>query len=242
MDFKAFGAFLYKYFMAPPECVFCGDERCSADMPVCNKCFGLYSAFLTEGCADCGDAIINCSCFDVKNCTAHYYLFNYGHPLMRRMIYRFKARTNKDGAKLFAKLLLEKINTKTAGTLRFDCVSFVPRSKKGKRRYGFDQGRELAKQLARLLDVPCKTLLINTGEGDDQKRLARSFRGIAAKLRFGINRKELDQGKLTYRNVLLVDDILTTGASMSECAALLKKHGVKRVFAAFIAHTPANRT
>jgi len=241
MDFKAFGAFLYKYFMAPPECVFCGDENCSADMPVCKECYGLYSDFISEGCADCGDSKMDCQCFSVKNCTAHFYLFNYGHPLMRKMIYRFKCRTNKYGAELFARLLLDMINTKTADTIHFDCVSFVPRSKKGKRRYGFDQGRELAKQMASLLDVPCKDLLINTGEGGDQKRLARSFRGVAAKVRFDINRKELTEGKLGYRNVLLVDDILTTGASMGECARLLKEHGTKRVFAAFIAHTPAKR-
>ena len=241
MKLNAFAKFFRKYFFAPPECIFCGNENCSAQSPVCDKCFNYYTTFVNESCADCGDKPIDCSCFTVKNCAAHFHLFNYGHPMMRKLIYRFKSRTNKDGARLFARLLVEMIDVKTASTLSFDCISFVPRSRSGKLRYGFDQGEELARQFAEILGVPCERLLVSAGKATEQKRLSRAFRGVAARTRFDINRKSIAKGKLPYKNVLLVDDILTTGSSMGECARLLKENGVKRVFAAFIARTPSVR-
>lgn len=230
--------FFERYFLAPPKCIFCGNEKCNAAAPLCAECFKKYVSFTLEGCADCGAMPIDCSCFSVKNCTQHYYLFNYGDPLIRRMIFKLKHKCDKYGFAFLAARLVDMIAVKTNNAISFDCVCFVPRDKKGRLRYGFDQAEALAKQAAKLLGIPCVKLLISKGSIGEQKRLKRSFRGIAARLRFDINRKKLDAGRLTYKNVLLVDDIVTTGASMGECARLLKAYGVKRVFGAFIAHTP----
>ncbi len=232
--------FLDNYLLAPPKCLFCGGEDCSIHTPICTLCYDKYVKFLFEGCADCGEQPMNCRCFTVAHCTNLYRLFNYGHPDMRRFIARLKSRYSKHGFRFLAARLVERIEEKTGGTMRYDCVTFVPRNVKAKRRYGFDQAEGLAKAIARFLDVPCKKLLVSTGVSFEQKRISRAYRGIAAMLRFNINKKALTDGKLAYKTVLLVDDIVTTGSSMGECAKQLTAHGVKRVDGAFIAHTPKN--
>lgn len=233
--------FLDSYILSPPKCIFCGGEDCSIHTPVCTLCYDKYVRFLFEGCADCGEHPMNCHCFTVPHCVNLYRLFNYNHPDMRHFIARLKGKYNKHGFRFLAARLVERIEEKTGGTMKYDCVTFVPRNVKGRRRYGFDQAEGLAKAIARFLDAPCRKLIINTGAIHEQKRISRAHRGIAAMLRFDINEKALEGGKCPYKTVLLVDDIVTTGSSMGECARLLAARGVKRIDGAFIAHTPKNR-
>lgn len=238
MDKNKFKSFFKKYLLAPPKCIFCESEECTADFPVCPLCFPKYVTFMTEGCADCGAKPIDCNCFEVKNCTQIYRLFNYDDRAVRRMILWLKYKRYRTGLKFLATRLIDMIDQKTMGAVTFDCVCFVPRNKKGYLRYGFDQGEALAKEIAKLMGIPCRRLLIDTGAAGEQKRLGRTFRGQAAKARFAIDPKAVTLGRLTYKNAILVDDVVTTGASMGECARIIKEHGVKRVFGVFLAHTP----
>lgn len=232
-------SFTDKYLLAPPKCAFCGDERCTAAVPICDVCYKHYLRHMLEGCADCGAMPLDCTCVTVKGCAQLYRLFNYQGDVMRRLIYRLKQIGNKESFGFFAARLVDMVLVKTAGMVPFDCVCFVPRAPFGKRRYGYDQGQELAKPIAKLLGLPCCEFILHTGVKVEQKRLARAFRGNAAKTRFKINQKALTNGKLPYKSVLLVDDIVTTGATMGQCAKLLKDHGAKYVCGAFIAHTPS---
>lgn len=238
MNINKLKTFLKKYLLAPPKCIFCDSENCTADFPLCPSCFPKYTALMTEGCADCGARPIDCSCFEVKNCAQIYRLFNYDDRVVRRFILCLKSKPYRMGLKFLATRLVDMIDEKTKGTVAFDCVCFVPRNRKGYLRYGFDQAESLAKEVSKLMGIPCVKLLINTGVAGEQKRLGRAFRGQAAKARFAINPKAVANSRLAYKNAILVDDVVTTGASMGECARIIKEHGVKRVFGVFLAHTP----
>lgn len=227
-----------KYFCSPPRCIFCGDEECSAAFPVCGECYNNYKARFLEGCADCGSKNVDCRCISVNHCAQYYRLFNYDHPSVRKMLLKLKRKTNRHAFRFLAARLVDMIELKAQGALAFDCITFVPRDIRSRRIYGFDQGEMLAKCVGKLLGVPVASLLLNNGLGGEQKRLGRDFRGIAAHARFDINSKMLTNGKINYKKVLLVDDIVTTGASMGECAHLLKSHGARLIVGASIAHTP----
>ena len=229
---------LDKYFYAPPRCLFCSDEKCDAGTPFCPECYPKYTSLVLEGCADCGAMPIDCSCVSISGCAQYYRLFNYEDRAVRIMIYKLKRKLNRFAFRFLAARLADMIALKTNGTLSFDCVAFVPREKKSRLYYGFDHAEKLAKSMAALLGVPCVKLLLNTGKGGEQKRLNRGYRGIAAKLRFAINQKALVDGRIPYKKILLIDDVVTTGASMGECAGLLKAHGAGLVIGASVAYTP----
>ena len=79
-----------KYLLAPPRCMFCGSERCTQEIPLCKTCFDKYVSAALDGCDDCGALPINCHCFAVKNCAAHYWLFNYNKAEIKDMVNALK--------------------------------------------------------------------------------------------------------------------------------------------------------
>lgn len=241
MNRKKAKRFLRKYFLHPPTCMFCRSERCKATPPLCDRCYNKYLQIIFAGCEDCGALPINCNCFTVRNCAAHYWLFNYKEPETKRLMNMLKRIRDVYVFRFLASRLADTINFKTNGMPPYDCVCFVPRSPKAKRRYNHDHAEEMAKLVGKFLSLPCVALLKHTGAKGEQKRLSREFRGDAARTRFEINEKELVNGKLKYKKPLLVDDIVTTGATAAECARLLKEHGAKHIGLAFVAHTPQGR-
>lgn len=241
MDIKKASKFLRRYLLAPPKCMFCGSEDCTSSLPLCAGCFPKYAAAALEGCDICGAMPIDCRCFEVKNCAALYWLFNYRRPEIKELIIRMKRERLDYALRFLAARLVDQMLIKTNGAPPFDCVCFVPRSKRTELYYNHNHAEELAREVADLLHLPCARLLSHTGAAGEQKQLSRVFRGDAAKTRFKINEKALLNGKLTYRSPLLVDDVVTTGATAGECARLLKERGAKYVGLCFLAHTPPSR-
>lgn len=106
-----------------------------------------------------------------------------------------------------------------------DCVTAVPMTGKKKRQRGFNQAVHLAKGFSKQMNLHYTSLLERTHDSDDQKKLSRKERMDNVKGLFRcIARVE------AYCSVLIIDDIMTTGATLNECAYILKKNGVNRVF------------
>lgn len=188
---------------------------------------------------DCGKRPRDCTCVTVPPCIRVYWLFSYKGDTARAIIYSLKQLRSLPDFAYFARRLYEQILHISGNGMSFDCVCYVPRNKEGIAWFGYDHSRLLALQLAELFSIPCMPLIEHTGVSGEQKRLSRAFRGVAAKTRFRANQAELYDGKYRYKRVLLVDDLVTTGNTMGECARILKNHGVKQIFGAFVAHTPS---
>ncbi len=111
----------------------------------------------------------------------------------------------------------------------FDVVTWVPAAPSRGRQRGYNQAELLAKSLSRELELPMQRLLyrFNTGTQVGQSRVSRLKR---VRDQFYPATKDL-KGK----RVLVVDDVLTTGATLSECARQLKKSGAKSVWGAALA-------
>lgn len=115
-----------------------------------------------------------------------------------------------------------------------DLVTWVPASKEGRRGRGFDQGRPLALAVGRRLDRPVVRLLRRSAAGH-QVGLDRAGRSVTAT-------RIVASGGAAERvrgaTVLVVDDVVTTGASMAAAARALLACGAVDVRGAAFAHTP----
>ncbi len=107
-----------------------------------------------------------------------------------------------------------------------DCITFVPMTDKKRKQRGFNQAKLLAENLAKAVDIPCESLLIKTKETEDQKSLDLKSRQENLSACFKVKDKSLVKGK----KILVIDDILTTGATAHVVAKTLKKAGAETVY------------
>ena len=99
----------------------------------------------------------------------------------------------------------------------FDGVVYVPMTKKGLRKRGYNQSRLLAREMAKRLGIPVLDgALIRVYNTDDQHRL-----GLRHRKGNVLGVFEADPRLVAGKHLLLVDDIITTGATMDECAKML---------------------
>ncbi|MEM7285315.1 MAG: phosphoribosyltransferase family protein [Actinomycetota bacterium] len=110
-----------------------------------------------------------------------------------------------------------------------DTVTWVPASRSGRRRRGFDQGQMLAREVGRRLQCPVRGLLVREG-GARQAGLGRRDRLGDTGIR---TRDSADPGRA--QRVLVVDDVVTTGASMIAAVEALRP-GASDVVGAAFAH------
>lgn len=147
----------------------------------------------------------------------------------RQTLYRFKFRGKKALAKPLGQLMAESLREEGGA---IGAVTWVPMTKKGKRRRGYDQSELLAKEVAKILGIPCLPLLEKIRETATQHELP--------------HRKRLGNVKNAYRAsgeaagkvLLLVDDIVTTGSTLRECAGELYRAGAVGVLGLCAADTP----
>ena len=105
-------------------------------------------------------------------------------------------------------------------------VTYVPRSRRAVVRFGFDQSALLAEQIAAELGAECMCLLYHVGN-TKQKTLMREERGRNAVRAYHVLPKAAPF--VTGRRILLVDDVVTTGATASACALCLREKGCAEV-------------
>jgi competence protein ComFC len=106
-----------------------------------------------------------------------------------------------------------------------DVVTWVPLSRRRRARRGFDQAEVLARAVSESLGVPARPLLVRIRDTRAQARAGGSERRRALRDAFAGRR---GGGELAGR-VLLVDDVLTTGATAAACARALRVSGAERV-------------
>ncbi len=123
----------------------------------------------------------------------------------------------------FADLLAEK-----CACLGADMICYIPMTARAVRARGYNQAELLARALAERLNLPVLgQALKKTRETEEQKSLTRAERHNNLKGCFSA-----DRNTVSGRKVLLVDDVMTTGATLEEASVRLKKKGAKAVFAA----------
>lgn len=153
------------------------------------------------------------------------YIGIYKGPL-KTMLSLYKFDKIKAYADIFAKILHEKMLLKGWD---IDAVAYIPMTGKERRSRGFNQSRYLAFKISKLLNKPVEDYLIKVKETLPQRELNRKERLKNIKGAFALSTVK------PQKKVLLIDDVMTTGATLNEAARILKKGGAKEVYASFIA-------
>lgn len=150
----------------------------------------------------------------------------YAHKPIQKLIRLLKFSYIKNIATTLGKIL----KTKTKN-IQPDIITFVPLHRIRKNERGFNQAEEIAKHLSKKLDVPIQKTIKRTRNTRPQTETAKSIRKANLHKAFTLERETVIKNK----NVLIVDDVYTTGATLSECAKVLKQHGAKKVIGMCIA-------
>lgn len=108
-----------------------------------------------------------------------------------------------------------------------DAVTFVPMTEKAERRRGYNQSRLFAEQLARLSGKELIAPAVKKRETQAQKSLGRREREKNLEGCFAVT----DRAQIKDRRILIADDTLTTGATVSELAAVFRRAGAAEVYA-----------
>ena len=203
-----------------PFCGPCRDALEPLEPPWCRRC-GNPAVGDADTCPDCPPAPV----------TAARAAFRYAGPA-RRAVHRLKFSGWRDVASALADAMVA-----TADPVEADAVTWVPLARRRRAERGYDQARALATAVARRSGVPARRLLRRPVASGSQAR------------RGGADRREAVQGafvpaRAAPARVLLVDDVLTTGATAAACAEALAAAGAREVVvlaAARSLRTPALR-
>lgn len=203
-----------KSLLFPPRCVFC--RRVLKDGYICKSC----DASLPR----CGEVRTGGEFF--SKCVAPlYYLDD-----VRRALLRYKFNGKTACAPAFAALMAQTVRRELGG--RYDLVTWVPVSAQRLKKRGYDQSQLLAERTAELLDAESVRLLRKTRHTTANSTL----KGRDARAANILGAYEVtDPEKCAGKRILLIDDIYTTGATMSECSRMLLMAGAEDVVCAVAA-------
>jgi ComF family protein len=216
------------------------------DGALCSKCDATYRAALAEGCPSCFRSAIECTCQPKSMSDAGSLclrkLFFY-HPdkenePQNRLIYFLKHNRSRRAIDFVANEIYGELKNELEA-LEIDdphtelLLVNLPRGRKAVAIDGFDQSLELCKAISKISGIPCAPLIRRKRGGKEQKSLNLTERKKNVKKIMLPNERYAEQAKGRY--IILVDDIVTTGASMSVCLPILRKMGIKGVISVALA-------
>ncbi len=237
-------------FLFPPKCICCGKVleiapkliRKKGGDAFCTSCRAEWEKAKLCQCARCRLPMIDC------RCPPHMMRRSGNNVLLKLCSYKgdpmgavkkliFSLKRNADGrVERFASYQLYLPIMKYASAyLGADLIiTNVPRRERGIINYGYDQCRVLAKNLSKITRVPYASLLRRERDGSEQKNLDEESRRRNVRDVFSLAKNsESIKGKC----VILVDDIVTTGATMNECISVLKAADPAAILPVCIAQT-----
>lgn len=169
-----------------------------------------------------------------------YPIFDYRHPNMKRAIWLMKYAGKRNLAKIFGEIMgshiaLELSELGPLENFRDPILIPIPLSKKRFRERGYNQAELLCQAIIKInknLDYQNK-LLKKIKETEHQARLKdRSVRLKNLLGTFEVTNTELVKG----RNIILIDDVTTTGATLTEAKKVLRASGARKIIGVTIAH------
>jgi competence protein ComFC len=219
----------------PPLCTLCNSKTRVGEY-LCEPCEAKAIRIVAPFCQQCSEpftgAIINS--FTCANCAHRTVYFDAaiaayrGRGIVRQIIHDFKYRHQIHLRHLVARWLYAAFNDERLQGRQFDIIVPVPLHPTRQRERGFNQASLLAELASAQVSVPCKPLLKRTRYTTTQTALDRAERMENLHNAFRL-RKNADVRGL---RVLLIDDVLTTGSTLSECARVVKRAGAISVHAA----------
>lgn len=214
---------LIKYLLwliFPKRCAVCS-KLIEKDKHLCKVCEENIER-IHKICTVCASEKKLCMCkwrvFHFSGATS---VFNYGE-YSKQAVNNFKFRGNGEIAYFLSEEMYKSVQ-KDFENIKFDLVVSVPMNSFKKFLKGFNHSDKLAILIAKKLSVPYRDVLKKVKTAKSQHKLSYKERRENVKGMFASE-------KISAKNVLLVDDIRTTGATLDECARVLMFAGAYSVY------------
>lgn len=234
--------FLYKYasmvwnvldWIFPPDCPGC-EKKGVRFCDDCRKSVQPLSGPLCPVCGEpvrvdglCSDCIKESPAFDALRA---YTLFD---GEIRNALHRLKYRNDISQGDVLAPFLVELF---TRQGWNVDIVTAVPLSKKRLRSRGYNQAERIARPFAARIKKPYLTNAVHRViDTKSQIDLSLTERRENVSGAFYANSMVV-----ALKSVIIIDDVSTTGSTISECARALKEAGAEKVYALTVARAPLN--
>ncbi len=223
------------YLLSVPKCVSCAEKLDYGQNALCTACKSDYEEICSRNCSRCARLLSECTC-SIPYLEAHYIkklikVFRYQNreenSSANALIYSLKKDNRSDVLAFCAKELKAAFDNSDID-ISSCIITNVPRRKSQIVKYGIDHAELLARELAKQCGGTYMRLL-KSNVKTAQKELYG--KGREANIDFDLV-SELDLSKKT---VIIVDDIVTTGASMGGAAMLIRGLGAKRIIGAALA-------
>ena len=202
-------------------CLECEAKFCRIVPPFCEKCSEPFDGAITStfSCANCAHRLLH---FDAA---ISAYL---SRGIVRHVMLNFKYGRQIHLRHLVARWLVAALDDERLRERPFDAIVPVPLHPAKQRERGFNQAALLAEWLSTHMALTVRPVLQRVRFTTTQTAFDRSERMQNLRNAFRL-RKNADVRK---SRVLLIDDVLTTGSTLSECARVLKEAGAQSVYAA----------
>ncbi len=205
-------------------CEACLSKLIKIEEPVCRICNKSLSN--NPNVTICNECALSSRSFDKSRS-----LFAYKGTI-KKLIHDYKYCNKTYYYKLFSYLLIKYM--KENRYINFDYITAVPLHKIKLRRRGFNQSKILAKQIGKFFNIPYIEILKRNNNTEKQSNLSKYARQKNLQNAFAIANNKIPS-LIKDSDILIIDDIFTTGATVEECSKVLKQNGANRVFVLTIA-------
>jgi ComF family protein len=206
-----------------PLCAGCRADFFAADVPRCPRC----ALRLPGAHTLCGRCLREPPSYDATLALADY------RPPVDGLVVALKFGHRLELADLFGALLAERLHELDPGTLLVP----VPLAHERQAERGFNQAEQVARRAARACGLAVlPDALLRTRHGPPQEGLDAAARRRNVRQAFAVNRRHA--ARLAGAQLAVVDDVMTSGATLEAVASALKQAGAARVTNVIVARTP----
>ena len=213
-----------------PMCLFCGLNK-SSELGACFACWKTLPATPKMACPCCGqpsaEATLCGHCQrNPPSFEALISAFRYDYPL-RSVIQRYKYGKKLNFSHQLGQLFYSQMPPDLPVEWGAEAILAIPLSQQRLKERGFNQSLALAQRLAQHWQLPLlDNIVLRTRHTERQAQLPLQERAQNVRNAFAFNPKK--QADFAYRCVIIVDDVATSGATLSAVAKLLKKMALKK--------------
>ncbi len=218
------------------KCICCKDEISTKNVyDMCEKCYQTLPFIKNNFCVRCGLKFEKDGSGTCLNCKATNFHFELARSAVVfdksviSVIHRLKYARYKFLAEPLAYLLYD---TLLLQDWEIDTITYVPLYPTREKQRGYNQSQELATHLSALTQIPIFNDIVRLRDTPTQTKLSRIKRQENVKDCFKVNNRSQVKGL----NILLIDDVFTTGSTSNEISKQLKHAGANKVYVLTVAH------
>ena len=224
----------------PKRCVVCDKvlSKLEKEVGICKKCSKSVKLIGSDYCMKCGVSMRDKSKVYCINCKDGAHVFDQSKAVfrytgdMKNSMYRFKYANRRNYARCYAKFAVKQYG-QWMRAKNIEAIIPVPMYEKKKRKRGYNQAELIARRIAELTGTRYEELLTRDVETVYQHYLGLEERKKHSKNYYSI----IDKESVRNKKILLVDDIMTSGTTLSSCSEVLMDADAQRIFCAVTAIT-----